>query len=218
MNWKLLVFSFFVIGAISILTYIGKVSLDVGIILSILSLFVPNLVDYFLKPKVALQIKNLEFVKKSYDNVEGYQLKGLITNNGKRISLNLDATFKIENAQHKSPNLLHVIFDTTDAQVRVKSREEPMRNIGYAWTDEKDQTIIGSLKELRQKDFVGLLFPYEEVSAGISPIFGSVSAIYSETYLKLEPNACYEVVVEIKGEDSEKNTVMRSKTTKIRPH
>jgi hypothetical protein len=212
-----------VITSIVVLTYFGKISLDVGIVLSVLGVVVPTVstaISYFLKPKVALEIKNLKFVKKSLDHAEGYRLRALVTNNGKKICLKLDATFQIKDAQGRSPNLLHAVFEKTDSQERVVfSNEEQMRNVGYAWIDEKDQTIMGTstFKELRQEDFVGLVFPHEETWVNIMPIsIIHKNPTYSETYLKLQPNTQYEAFVEVKGEDSEKNTHRQRKETKIR--
>jgi hypothetical protein len=203
---------------IAILTIDGYISLDTSLILTVvtvtlgvLSLFVPNFIDYFLKPRVTLQVENLEFVRKKYHDVEGYQLKGLITNKGKRICLNLDGAFKIEDAQHRSPNLLYLRFDRENGQERVEAREEPMRAVGYAWISEKDRIYRGMWKESRQKDCVAFVFPYETVHIGV----GSRS-FWSEYLLKLE-NTKYQVAVEAKGEDPEKNTVIISKITKIRP-
>jgi hypothetical protein len=222
LNWKHLVFSIatVVVIAIAIFTYSGYISLDtsiiftlVTVILAMLSLFVPSLVDYSLKPRVSLEIGNLEFIRKEYHDVEGYLLKGLITNKGKRICLNLDVAFKIEDARHNSPNLLYVRLDTENGQETVNTREEAMRDINYVWINERDRITKGMWKELRQKDSVAFLFPYESVDIGVGSHFW-----WSEFLLKLENNAEYQVTVEAKGEDGDKNTVMKSKTDKIRPH
>jgi hypothetical protein len=216
LNWKLLIFSLTAIAVISILFYFGRISLDVGVILSVLSLFVPTVVDYSLKPKVALQIKNLQFIKKSFDHVEGCQLKALIANNGRKICLNLDATLQVKDTQGREPNLLHVNVREINGQRAVESREEPMRDIAYAWTNEKNEITQGLWKELRQKDFVNLLFPYGNTSFGIGSISGSFSSFHSEPLLKIETATDYQVTITIKGEDSEKNTVMKSRKGKIR--
>ena len=204
-----------VIVAISFLTFYGYISLDIGIvstaILAVLSLFVPNLIDYSLKPKVGLQIGNLEFVKKMHDGIEGHQLKGVIMNNGKKICLNLGASVKIEDRQGKSPNLLHIRFDRKDGQETVESKEEPMRDIGYIWTIDNEHVTTAIWKELRQKDSVNLLFPHEQVSVHV----GS-SGLWSVYLLKLEHNTEYNVIMEVKGEDYEKNTVVKGKIAKIR--
>lgn len=209
---------------IGFLTYLGKIGFDIGITISILSLFVPNLISHFLEPKVALEIKNLQFVKKSFDHVEGHQLKALITNNGKKICLNLDATIiQVKDAQGRSPNLLHVGVDETGGQKKIWSREEPMRDVGYAWIDQKEDITQGVLKELRGKDNVDLLFPYKTMFAGVTRDTGlsfeyegrRSSSYSSECWLKLETNTEYQVVVEVKGEDSEKISYSARKTAKI---
>ena len=71
MNWKLLVFSIIIIVTIVCLTYLGILTLDQGLIFSLLSLFAPQIAEYLLKPKVALAVQNLEFVKKTFKVLKG---------------------------------------------------------------------------------------------------------------------------------------------------
>lgn len=207
-----------VVISIVILTYFGTISVDVGIVLSILSLVVPSVstaIGYFRKPKVALEIKNIQFIK-SLHAVEGYQLKAFVTNNGRKICQNLAATFQIRDAQD-APNLLYVSIVETDGHESITTREAPMTDGRYTWIDEKGGITLGVWKELRLKDTVGLLFPYVTMHVGSLIMYGSSSSSSLECLLKLETNVEYHVVIEIKGEDSEKNTIMRSKKAKIRP-
>ncbi len=222
MNLKHLAVSVAITGviiAIAFLTFYEYISLNIGImavvlsvILGTLPLFVPNLVDHLVKPRIILQVENLEFVKKENRDVEGFQLKGLITNKGKKNCFNLEGSFKIEDLQHRPPKLLYVRFDRKNGKETIEAREESMRAIDYAWISDKDLIYRGMWKELRQKDCVAFIFPYDPVSIGV----GSRS-FWSEYLLKLKNNTEYQVTVEVKGEDAEKNTVIVSKTIKISP-
>lgn len=178
----------------------------------------PVLLEYSLKPRVELQIKDIRLVKKSSHNVEGHQLEALITNNGKKICLSLKATnIQVTDADGRSPNLLHVDIDDSGEQTKVSSNEEPMRDVGYAWIDRKGSTTQGVLKELRRKDNVTLLFPYETTFGGRVENLNRSSSAYSERWLKLEADTKYQVVLEVKGEDSDKVTAMANKKANIRP-
>jgi len=61
-----------------------------------------------------------------------------------------------------------------------------VRDIGYAWIYQKDRITEGVLKEVRQKDVVSLLFPYEPVSVAVGEIGGSMRSTSTEFLLKLE--------------------------------
>jgi hypothetical protein len=227
LNWKSLIFPIVAILVVVFLSdYFGFIGFIIGIIVAILIFIIPFLLgavfpvllEYSLKPRVGLQIKDIRLVKRSSHNVEGHQLKALITNNGKKICLNLEATkIQVRDAQGRSPNLLHVDIDDSGAQTEVTSREETAKEVGYAWIDQKGQTIQGVLKELRRKDNVSLLFPYETTFTGRVENLNRSSYSSSERWLKLETDAKYQVVLEVKGEDSDKVTAMTSKKAKIRP-
>jgi hypothetical protein len=227
LKWKFLVLSVAIIIcviliSIGVSTYYGKISVDVGILLSVLGLVVPAVstaIGYFLTPRATLEIKNLQCVKENFHGVEGHQARALITNNGRKICTSLDATFHVEDAEGRSPNVLHINVDETNGREEVTTREETMINTSYVWTDEKFQTIEGTStlnEELRRGDRYGLLFPYETVFATMRTLVGSMSGGYSETLLKLG-HQTYRVTVEVKGRDSDSNTVMKSKTVNFKP-
>ena len=196
----------------AVLIHFGVISLNVGIIIGVLAAIIPivlailpTLIEYGLKPKVTLKINDMKLIKRNSHDVEGYQLEALVTNHGKKICLNMCATFVIKDAHGNSPNLLHVRFDSRKGQT-VEQNEEPMRAVRYAWGKEDERIYVGNWGELRQKDSVSLLFPHETIGGGTDSY-----TFWSETLLKLTPNSRYEVKVEVKGEDSEKNTAIGNK-------
>jgi hypothetical protein len=164
---------------------------------------------FFQKSKVALEIEKPQFVKKSYDKTEGYKLKVGVKNKGSGICLNIRAKFDIKDSEGNVPELLNVRVDVTNGKEAVNAMEEPMRPIEYAWVD-KDERVLKALKELKKDDVFSLLFPYERFFAGIGSSTSS-----SEYLLKLQANKDYTVEVEIEGEDSDKNVVMKSKKLRM---
>lgn len=189
-----------------------------GIILGVLTFLAPIIVTAIittvvaneLTPKPSLKIKNIKFVKKSFQNINGYQIKAEVTNKRKKICSKIDATFQIKDDKNNSPKLLHINVDKTNGNETVRSREENMRNIAYAWINKKGAITTGSLSKLRQKDLVELLFPYETTAHGKSSIGGASSLFSSETLLKIEPSKKYHVKITVKGDDSEENTISKS--------
>jgi hypothetical protein len=216
---KLSVASAIAIVIIVVLTIEGWLTPIEGVILGVLAFLAPiiviaiisTVITNALAPKPSLKIKNVQFVKKNFQNIDGYQIKAEVTNKGKKICLKLDAAFQIEDKNGKSPNLLHVNIEEDDGHQTVSSKEEPMRGIDYAWIDEKDTITKASFEKLRQKDSIGLLFPYETTSVGFGDLDGSSFRSYdSETLLKIEPATDYYVTITVKGEDSDSNTVSKS--------
>jgi len=199
----LIIVSIIIIAA---LTYSGRVDLNFGIIISILLVILPTLVDYELKPKVDLKISDLRFTKNTSRGVAGYQLEAIVTNGGKKICLNLCASFEIKDAQGTSPNLLHLRYGNRNGQETVEQNEETMREARYRWLKKGGREYSGNWDELRQNDSVSLLFPYEVIS-----VSAGSNTSEAETLLKLLPNSRYKVVVEVKGEDSERNTAIGNK-------
>jgi uncharacterized OsmC-like protein len=103
-----------------------------------------------------------------------------------------------------------VRVDVTDGKRVVNATEEPMRAIKYAWVD-KDERVLKVLKELKKDDDFSLLFPYEIFFAGVGSSTSS-----SEYLLKLQVNKDYEVEIEVKGEDSNNNEIMKTKKFRMR--
>jgi hypothetical protein len=205
------------------LTLEGIINPYIGIVLGVITFLVPIIItallttyiENALSPKASLRIENLEFTRR-FQNIDGYQIKAAVTNKGKKICYKLDATFQIKDDKGKSPNLLFVSIDKVDEHETVTSREEPMRAIGYAWIDEGKETTSSSLEKLRKDDCTELVFPYETTSIGVGKIGGSMSLFSSECLLKLTNSVNYDVTVTVKGEDSDKNTVVKSKKATLR--
>lgn len=219
---KVIAISAIAFAIIIILTVEGIITPLLGIILSVLAFLAPIIVTVLItaaitnafSPKTSLKIKKLQFVKKSFQNIDGYQLKAEVTNKGKKICMNLDATFQIQDSQKKSPKLLQISVTEWNKRLTVDSvKEEPMRDTRYAWNKKGERTYLGNWTELRQEDSVSLLFPYETVGAGD---LDSGSFSHSEVLLKLEKNVNYDVIVEVKGEDSEKNTAIKKEKQTLR--
>ena len=183
-----------------------------------LSLFSPQIVDYLSKPKIALKVEKVQFEKKTFGEVEGYQLKASVKNCGKKICVNLDASFEIKDMKGQPPRLLYATVEKADGHAtKISSREEPMRYVEYGWVNKKERIHRGVFKELRKNDLVGLVFPYETSSVGAGAILngGFWRSTSSECLLKLDTDTYYQVYVEVKGEDSQKNTVIKTKKEKM---
>jgi hypothetical protein len=165
---------------------------------------------FFQKSKVTLEIEKPQFVRKSYDQIEGYKLKVGVKNKGSGICLNIRAKFDIKDFEGNTPELLNVRVDVTNGKEVVNVMEEPMRAIEYAWVD-KDERVLKALKELKKDDAFSLLFPYERFFAGIGSSTSS-----SEYLLKLQANKDYTVEIEVEGEDLDKNVVIKSKKFRMR--
>ena len=165
---------------------------------------------FFQRSKVVLEIEKPQFVKKSFDQIEGHQLRAGVKNKGREVCLNLCAKFEIQDSEGKAPELLNVQVDVTDGNKVVNATAEPMRAIKYAWVD-KDERVLKVLKELKKDDAFSLLFPYETFFAGVGSSTSS-----SEYLLKLQVNKDYEVEIEVKGEDSDKNAIMKRKKFQMR--
>jgi hypothetical protein len=211
------------IAIAAVLIYFGIISLDVGIIISILAAIIfplvlallPIAIEHGLKPKVDLRIENVRFTKKSRQDVTGYQLEASVTNHGDKICLNLEPTFKITDDNDKSANLLYVSIEERNDHETVTAKELPMRDIGFAWVIDNKTVRQATLDKLRKDDVVGLIFPYE--TFGIATLGKNSSTSHdSEHWLKVEPQIEYKVTVTIKGEDAESCTVIKSKQIVLR--
>lgn len=167
---------------------------------------VPIAINYAISPKVSLKIDNIRVEKKTYQNVEGYLLTALVTNKGKKIALNLDASVQIRNEQNEEPRLLNVsIRSLNDSILSAQANEEPFDNGKYAWVESQDREISGIWTQLRQRDYIKFKFPYDSHSAWLTNIDDPIDYSY-DTLLKPD-DVTYEVTIEVKGEDSEKTTV-----------
>jgi hypothetical protein len=105
------------------------------------------------------------------------------------------------------------VRERDDVIFSAQAREETFESDKYAWIDAPDEITLGAWTQLRQKDHVNLRFPYISqpwVASLDDPVF-----TYIETLLELHKNIPYEVTIEVKGEDAEKNTVCGQATKKI---
>ena len=92
---------------------------------------------------------------------------------------------------------------------RVEPTEEDFGNGGYVWVNQGNKISSGSWKELRKNDTVKIIFPYLVVNLAIGGL-----SYYSKLLLKLNSNAHYCVRITVKGEDPDRNTIIREKTKK----
>lgn len=225
LNWKLLTVSIiaFVLTAIVISSYYYLViSAYLGVIYSLLTLSTPFIVlfltEYLLKTRISLNIKNVHLIAKGFDQTfAGYQVTALITNKGKKICFNLDdVKVEIKDSKGNAPNLLKVTKKLSGHQRELTLEEENFRSIGHSSIDEKGNKTT-TIEKLRKDDTYNLVFPYETKTGKDS---GNKEtgffSYYSEYLLDLNKDEEYSGEIKVKGEDSEKNTVSKSKPFKFR--
>lgn len=198
------------------------ISVDAGIIYGVLislgtifiETLIPTLLNYSIAPKVSLKIDNIQFEKKTFKEVEGYLLTSVVTNKGKRIALNLDATVQIKNEQKEMPRLLYATVSEQAGRIlTAEAKEESFESNRYAWIDAREYGRTGTWEQLRQNDSVNLHFPYVsriEVTSSNNPVI-----YFHYDLIKLQKNIRYQVTIEVKGEDAEKNTVCGRASKKI---
>lgn len=176
--------------------------------------------EYFQKSRVDLSISNAEFIAKGFDhNYIGYQLQASVTNKGKKICLDLDdVSVVMKDTEGNSPSLLKVVKKLTDNHGEITLDEEQIRDIRHCWIDKKDH-ISTSLGKLKQDDLYYLVYPCETGWGGLvgSREKNSLSSSYSSEYLLDLKNEEYVVEITLKGEDSDKNTILKKETFKIKP-
>lgn len=198
------------------------ISVDSGIIYGVLislgtillETLIPTLLNYSIAPKVSLKIDNIKFEKKTFKSIEGYLLTSVVTNKGKRIALNLDVTIQIKNEQKEVPTLLYVtVSEQAGRIINVETNEESFGSNKYAWIDDRENKKSGTWEQLRQNDSVNLHFPY--VSRVWIAFLDDPVNYFHYDLIKLRNNACYEVMIEVKGEDAEKNTVCGRVSKKV---
>jgi hypothetical protein len=149
--------SYNVISANTGLIYGGLVIVGTIILESI----VPVVLEFSIAPKVSLKIENIKLEKKTYLDKEGYLLTATVTNKGKKIASNLDATIQIKNKQNSFPMLSHIRYTEID-EIVIHSTANPKNyedNLS-AWIDSQEQITVGRWKELRQNDNIELIFPF----------------------------------------------------------
>lgn len=207
---------------VAVLTYYGKISFDIGLIISlffsiilpILTATLPIVIENIIKDRVNLKIENIRFKQNNCEGANGYQIEASLTNRGTKICNNLEATFKITDKNGNSPNLLYVSIVDENNNKTASSKELPMRDIRYAWILENGQVEQGVLDRLRKDDIVGLIFPYETFGAG-SAGNGHSRFYSSEHWLRIEPAMKYKVTITVKGQDAEDCTCSKTEETTL---
>lgn len=199
---------------IGLLVYYNVLTPYYGLIYGVLVSFgtivvetlIPVVMNYSIAPKVSLKVDDIKLEKRTFLNVKGYELTALVTNKGKKIALNIDASIQIRNEENAIPNLLDVSFDERDDRIiHAEARETAFESDKYAWIDNRNYKVTRKWEQLRQNDRVILHFPYIS-HAGIAFVGDPVS--HSDyDLIKLQNNTSYKITVDVKGEDAEKTTV-----------
>ena len=189
-----------------------------GILISlgtiVLETLIPTLLNYSIAPKVSLKIDNIQLEKKTFKNIEGYLLTALVTNKGKKIALNLDATVQIRNEQTEMPKLLYVTVSERDNYIiNAEASEESFGSDKYAWIDARNNKRSGTWEQLRQNDSVILHFPYVS-RIGVALLDDPINYFHYDL-INLQKNTSYEVIIEVKGENAERTTEHGKASKKI---
>jgi hypothetical protein len=219
LKWKILIpIVVLAVVALLFLSYYFQSSIDTGLLLSIIPIASPFIfyaLDYYQKARVNLQISNAQFLEnKISENITGYQLKVRVTNKGKKICLNVTAQFDIRTKEGKPISLMLARIENANGRINTSTSEEPFSQVKYAWFDDKDKQSNGD--QLRQNDNYFIIFPYDKSGGAI--VFGLFDGGGSSSFSSrterllniLETN--YEVKVELKEEDLEKNTYTKKQT------
>lgn len=202
--------------------YYNLITLNAGIIYGalgsvatiVVETLIPTLFNYSIAPKVSLKIDNIQLEKKTFKNVEGYLLTALVTNKGKKIALNLDATVQIKNEQNETPKLIYVtVSKRNDSIINVKASEESFGSDKYTWINARNYESSRKWEQLRQNDNVSLHFPYVS-RLGVASLDDPVNYHHSDL-IKLQKNTSYEVIIEVKGENAERTTERSQAKKKI---
>jgi len=211
LRWKILIPSGVIAIVFIILILLGYITIDFGVILTILSLFLPNIIDYLWQPKVSLNIENIKFNVKNINNhIKGHYLTADLKNEGKKICLNLEPLIEIQDFNGHIPKLLCVNTDTNYGQKEITTSKQPYNNSNYAW-ENAGKIIKGTLNQLRQGDIIKIIFPHN-----IWFFATNGESHSSEVLLELKPNINYQIHLTVKGEDSEKNSYIKTKKVKIK--
>lgn len=220
MNWKVVIVSCIVLLSIAVLVYFQIIGTDVGIVSSIISLvgiFSP-IITHLLKPKVLLKIEKPEFEKREYGDYEGYKIGTHVANRGKKIIFNLTASMHIT----EQVGFLKVTIKRKNGHESYTVSSQPFKEGEYRWIDKEGKTLKDtSLNQLRMGDSIKLLFPKEAESGGFVAV-GSIGGRMRstgwayDTLLKAETQKTYRVEITVKGEDFQKNTIIKKKAFRIR--
>lgn len=225
MNWNIVAVSCVAFFLIVGLVYFQVIGIDIGIVSSIVSLigiFSPIL-SHLVKPKISLETEKPEFERREYGNYQGYKIVTQVTNKGKKIVFNLIASVHFK----EQVEFLGVTIEVRNKQSSYRASIQPFKEDKYSWIDKEGKTLkdislnqIISLDKLRKDDSFKLMFP-KEAESGPSYVIGGHgrTVSYGSAYdilLKLETQKTYQVEITLKGEDFEKNTVIKKMTFKMK--
>lgn len=210
--------------------YSGKISLDLGIIISILvGVVLPivlavlsPIIELAIKPKAYLVISDIHINKENYymsSEERAYGIKATVANKGKKTCLNPTATFEIKDSSEKSPLLLYINFEDVNGEIRPtdeRPEHHSMGNESYAW--KIGNRYMKTIEKLRKDDTADLIYPYDEFGEGSVGVIGNQdTVIYStQVLVKLEKSVEYTVTIIVKGDDSDGCTVTAKKQEKIK--
>ena len=215
MNWKVIIVSCIAFFLIIGLVYFQVIGIDIGIVSSIVSLIVifSPILSHLIRPKISLEIEKPEFERREYGNNQGYKIVTRVTNKGKKIVFDLLASVHFT----EQVEFLGVRIETRNGHKSYSASSQPFREDRYSWIDKEGKTMKDiSLNQLRKDDSIKLMFPKEAESGLFYAILPGPSVGWAyDTLLKLETQKTYRVEMTLKGEDFEKNTVIKKKTFKM---
>ena len=177
-------------------------------------------IRHLTKSRVSLKIQGLWLNPHWYEDIKGYEdFRGYIgkvevTNKGKKIAYNLTAEIGVDNGWAYVEVLDGRLMEkarkaTEDMKIKIEhAHEDHARNVDYEWIDEKKESCGSVFKKLRQHDKAYLSFPRSH----------SVHVGWSDANirsLRIVSGVEHRVVITVKAEDSEKNTVSTNRTFKF---
>jgi len=211
MNRISLLVSAILILLAAILAGLGYIEVELGTLILAAGLLIGGLSFFYKalsKPKASLSIKSVRFEKRTVDGVKGHQLKARVISKGVTKVTNLTASFEIVPLK-----LLEAVVSVDESGNRKVDFEEiPVKGVGYAWVTRDGGRVTGPLKELREGDHVGLVYPYKTFW-----LYVGKKGVESRTLLKLNENVEYKVTIEVRGEDPNGNPVTGRNTTTLKP-
>jgi hypothetical protein len=158
--------------------------------------------------RASLRIRKIELVTEQFDEYRGYIVKASVESLDRRVIYDMSALLQIEGDPKQ---LLRVDRYEDNGRSTVRCSLEPFRASDYAWSaPSSPQKRVGNWPELRTHDRVFLTYPEEEVATGVigPAIYGSQGKFMSmKTYLSLKSGVRYQVKVQVKGVDVNKNTI-----------
>lgn len=179
-----------------------------------------DLVRHLTRSKVSIKIEGLSLAPHTYEDIEGCEdIEGFtgyvrVTNKGKKIAYNLTAEIGVDNGWAYVEVLDGCLM--ADARKRIRFRKleiqdmhkDHARKTEYEWIDEKKNSCGSIFKKLRQNDFVFLSFP-----VGHEMHIGWPATYHRSLHIARDTE--HNVVITVKAEDPEKNTVSATRKFKF---